>query len=61
MWLGVHIVYLIGFRNRLVVLFNWAYQYYLYGRGARIITGRRLAAGHHMDPAPQEEYRVSQQ
>jgi NADH dehydrogenase len=40
-WLGVHIWYLIGFRNRFVVLFNWAWGYLTYKRGARLITGDR--------------------
>ena len=38
-WLGVHIFFLIGFRNRLLVLFNWAWAYLTYDRGARLITG----------------------
>lgn len=42
-WLGVHIFFLIGFRNRFAVLFNWAWSYFTYQRGARIITGRRLS------------------
>ncbi len=41
-WLLVHIYFLIGFRNRLLVLFNWAWSYFTYERGARLITGRRL-------------------
>ena len=41
-WLMVHIFFLIGFRNRAVVLFNWAWSYFTYQRGARLITGRRL-------------------
>ncbi|MGE0132247.1 MAG: NAD(P)/FAD-dependent oxidoreductase [Blastocatellales bacterium] len=42
-WLLLHIFYLIGFRNRFVVLFNWAWSYFTYQRGARLITGRRLS------------------
>jgi NADH dehydrogenase len=38
-WLFVHIIYLIGFRNRLVVLTNWAYNYFTYDRAVRLITG----------------------
>ena len=38
-WLVVHIFYLIGFRNRLLVLANWAWNYVTFRRGARIITG----------------------
>lgn len=36
-WLMVHIVFLIGFRNRIVVLFEWARAYLTYGRSARLI------------------------
>ena len=42
-WLSVHIFFLIGFRNRLVVIFNWAWSYFTYQRGARLITGRRMS------------------
>lgn len=42
-WLTVHIFFLIGFRNRLVVIFEWAWSYFTYERGARLITGRRLS------------------
>jgi NADH:ubiquinone reductase (H+-translocating) len=38
-WLLVHIWYLIGFRNRLLVLASWAWNYVTFRRGARIITG----------------------
>ena len=38
-WLFVHIFFLIGFRNRFVVLFEWAWAYFTYQRGARLITG----------------------
>jgi hypothetical protein len=37
-WAGVHIAYLIGFRNRLLVLMQWAWKYLTYQRGARLIT-----------------------
>jgi NADH:ubiquinone reductase (H+-translocating) len=37
-WLGVHIVYLIGFRNRLFVLLEWAWAYVTFQRSARIIS-----------------------
>ena len=39
-WLLVHIFFLIGFRNRFVVIFEWAWSYFTYDRGARLITGR---------------------
>ena len=38
-WLGVHLIFLIGFRNKVAVLLQWAYSYLTYKRGARIITG----------------------
>jgi NADH:quinone reductase (non-electrogenic) len=37
-WLFVHIFYLIGFENRVVVLLRWAYSYFTRGRGSRLIT-----------------------
>ncbi len=37
-WLGLHLLYLVGFRNRLVVLLNWAYDYFLFERQVRLIT-----------------------
>jgi NADH dehydrogenase len=39
-WLVVHIWYLVGFRNRLVVMITWAWSYFTYRRGARLIVGR---------------------
>ncbi|MEA2574650.1 MAG: hypothetical protein QOH93_1948 [Chloroflexia bacterium] len=41
-WLFIHIIYLIGFRNRLIVLTNWAYNYFSYERAVRLITGKDL-------------------
>ena len=38
MWLVVHIIQLIGFRNKLFVLLNWAWDYFFYERAARLIT-----------------------
>ncbi|HLZ71950.1 MAG TPA: NAD(P)/FAD-dependent oxidoreductase [Dehalococcoidia bacterium] len=40
MWLALHIVILIGFRNRLLVLVNWSWNYLTYDRGVRLIIGR---------------------
>jgi NADH:quinone reductase (non-electrogenic) len=37
-WLVVHIIQLIGFRNKLFVLLNWAWDYFFYERAARLIT-----------------------
>ncbi len=38
-WLAIHIFFLIGFRNRVLVIFQWAYSYVTFRRGARLITG----------------------
>lgn len=37
-WLFIHLVFLVGLRNKFIVLFNWTYSYFTYKRGARIIT-----------------------
>ena len=42
LWLGIHITYLIGFANRLVVLTRWAWTFVTHGRGSRLITGQPL-------------------
>ncbi len=38
LWLFIHILYLVGFANRVLVAFQWAYSYLARGRGARIIA-----------------------
>ena len=40
-WLFVHIFFLIGFRNRIIVLLNWGWAYVTFQRGARLITWNR--------------------
>jgi NADH dehydrogenase len=37
-WLAVHVFFLVGFRNRLLVLFQWAWAYVTYARGARVVA-----------------------
>jgi len=44
-WLFVHILFLIGFRNRLLVFIQWAWSYVTYERGARLITGSASLPG----------------
>ena len=44
-WATVHIFFLIGFRNRLSVLINWAWAYFNFTRGARLITGDQSLPG----------------
>jgi NADH dehydrogenase len=40
-WMAIHVFFLIGFRNRALVMFQWAYSYATFRRGARLITGPR--------------------
>jgi len=40
-WLFIHVFFLIGFRNRIIVLIQWAWSYFTYERGARLITGNQ--------------------
>ncbi|TWT99150.1 NADH dehydrogenase-like protein [Botrimarina colliarenosi] len=42
-WLFVHLMQLVSFQNRLLVLFQWAWNYVTHGRSARLITGNRHA------------------
>jgi NADH dehydrogenase len=44
-WLFIHIFFLIGFRNRLLVFIQWAWSYLTYERGARLITGSTYLPG----------------
>ncbi len=45
LWLFIHIFWLIGFRNRFLVLAEWAWAYIRFERGARLITGRVFGCG----------------
>ncbi len=42
LWLGIHIAYLIGFANRIVVVTRWGWSFITHGRGSRLITGMPL-------------------
>lgn len=59
-WLFIHILFLIGFRNRLLVFIQWAWSYFTYERGARLITGRTdlpgwpPGSGQNQSPAAEE-------
>ena len=44
LWLGIHIFYLIGFQNRVLVLLRWSFSFMTRGRGARLITGEGAPA-----------------
>lgn len=59
-WLFVHVWFLVGFRNRVAVMLNWAWSYITYARGARLITGTfdprpSLAPGDIVDPDPDDD------
>jgi NADH dehydrogenase len=51
-WLLVHVAYLIGFKNRIFVLLDWAYSFFTYGRGTRLIFGhnKQLTRAESMAP-----------
>jgi NADH dehydrogenase len=51
-WLFIHLLFLIGFRNRVIVLIQWAWSFISYDRGARLITGplRRNAVPEIVEP-----------
>jgi NADH dehydrogenase len=54
-WLFIHIFFLIGFRNRLIVLIQWAWSYLTYERGARLITGDVRLPGWEEHPSQEAE------
>ena len=43
-WLFIHLMYLVEFRNRLVVFIEWGFLYFTFSRGARLITGKNASA-----------------
>ena len=49
-WLVVHLIQLIGFRNKLFVLINWAWDYFFYDRAVRLITRERELAPRRAEP-----------
>jgi len=54
-WLFIHILFLIGFRNRLMVMIQWAWSYITYERGARLITGEGGLPGWRNAPSPNSQ------
>jgi NADH dehydrogenase len=50
-WVFVHVFFLIGFRNRVMVLLQWAWSYLTYSRGARLITGEDQAPRAELEPS----------
>jgi len=49
-WLTVHLFYLIGFQNRLLVLIRWSFSFATHGRGARLITDASRGAEQEVEP-----------
>ena len=49
-WLTIHIFFLIGFRNRMAVLFDWIWNYFTFTHGARLITGSEELPGWEQQP-----------
>jgi NADH:ubiquinone reductase (H+-translocating) len=56
-WLVAHIYYLIEFDNKLVVMIQWAWNYFTRNRGARIITGEDIFAARPPGDDPSREFR----
>ena len=52
-WLFAHVWFLIGFRNRFVVLMDWAWAYWTYDRSARVVAGRGVSEASPESGAPQ--------
>ena len=53
-WLFVHILYLVGFKNRIEVLLNWSWNYFSFSRGARLIVGKDWRTASTNAPAPRD-------
>jgi NADH:quinone reductase (non-electrogenic) len=51
LWLGVHLFYLIGFQNRLLVMLRWTFSFLTHGRGARLINPRSAPTPDHVAQA----------
>ncbi|HZD50523.1 MAG TPA: FAD-dependent oxidoreductase, partial [Silvibacterium sp.] len=54
-WLTIHIFFLIGFRNRIAVLFEWMWSYFTFTHGVRLITGSDNLPGWHKQEAASQE------
>ena len=60
-WLFIHIFFLIGFQNRVLVLIQWAWSYFTYERGARLITGSTTLPGWNLPSSGNENPHTSAQ
>ena len=52
LWLGIHIWYLIGFQNRILVLIRWSFSFFTRGRGGRVIEEFEEPAKEPVQPLP---------
>ena len=59
MWLFVHIMFLVGFRNRVLVMLEWAWSYLTYQRSARLITGSTYLPGWNVQQHEHENEELS--
>jgi NADH dehydrogenase len=53
-WLFVHLLYIVEFENRVLIMFQWAYDYFTHNRGARLITGESASGHEALGHAPGE-------
>ena len=51
-WLFIHVLYLVGFKNRIEVVLNWSWNYFAFSRGARLIVGKDWRTASANAPAP---------
>ena len=58
-WALVHVYFLIGFRNRVLVLLQWAWTYFFFSRSARLITGDQNLVGWHENVEDSEKARTT--
>jgi NADH dehydrogenase len=59
MWLAIHIFYLIGLTNRIVVMLRWGWNFFTSGRGTRLITGKPLLPNIEEPAAPAGSVKVA--
>ncbi len=55
LWMGLHLFYLIGFRNRILVMVNWAWDYFFYERAVRLILPRTPLVDAPQKSSPQDD------
>ena len=55
-WLFIHLLYIVEFENRMLILFQWAYDYFTHNRGARLITGEWASNDQALGPASRGDH-----